>query len=143
MTTPCRIDLWRWIFVSSQLQMEKSFFDKQTKIVNAEGDVIARLTEPEGVVVADVELSAQTPSAPSMVQPEFSYSSMTYLGVDILGPAMMERAYREGVREAWGKKMAPKRRSVRWFIIVVLVFIASFAALMRGLGMLVERKRDK
>ena len=138
-----RIDLWRWIFVSSQLQMEKSFFDKQTKIVNAEGDVIARLTEPEGVVVADVELSAQTPSAPSMVQPEFSYSSMTYLGVDILGPAMMERAYREGVREAWGKKMAPKRRSVRWFIIVVLVFIASFAALMRGLGMLVERKRDK
>lgn len=138
-----RVDLWRWIFASSQLQVEKSFFDKQTKIVNNGGDVVARLTEAEGVVVADVELSSQTPSAPSMVQPEFSYSSVTYLAVDILGPAMMERAYREGVREAWGKKMAPKRRSVRWFIIVSLILIATFAALMRGLGMLVERKRDK
>lgn len=138
-----RVDLWRWIFASSQLQVEKSFFDKQTKIVNNGGDVVARLTEAEGVVVADVELSSQTPSAPSMVQPEFSYSSVTYLAVDILGPAMMERAYREGVREAWGKKMAPKRRSVRWFIIVSLILIATFAALMRGLGMLVERKREK
>ncbi|MGV2436970.1 MAG UNVERIFIED_CONTAM: carbon-nitrogen hydrolase family protein [Anaerolineae bacterium] len=56
-----RVDLWRWIFASSQLQVEKSFFDKQTKIVNNGGDVVARLTEAEGVVVADVELSSQTP----------------------------------------------------------------------------------
>lgn len=136
-----RPDLWRHIPRAHDMDMSAEYYD-QTKIVNAAGEIIGRVTDEEGYTIADVELADETPTAPTSKQPEIPYSNATYFFVDVFGPALMERLYREGVRRHWGQKMAPFQQSVRWSIVIGLAVLGVIAGVLRALGGLTSRKKQ-
>lgn len=138
-----RPDLWWHIPNAHEIEMRAGYYN-QTKITNVAGDVVSSVASDvdEGVTVTTVELPDTTPSKPTAAQPEIPYSNATYFFVDVFGPAIMERLYREGVRRQWGQKMAPFQRSVRWSIVIVLAIVGIIAGIVRGLGSLTARKKS-
>lgn len=128
-----RPDLWKHFNRAEKVEIEKGFY-YQTKIVGGDGRVRAHLEDPEGFIMDEIDLPDETPPKPSTPQPAIPISNATYFLADVIGPAVMESAYREGVRGAWGKRMAPRRQSVRWIPVIAIGLLAMLAAIVRGLG---------
>ena len=101
-----RPDLWARLSQAPNVQIEAGF-DPQTKVINAEGQVVARVTEKgDGYTLAEVPL-ADTPPCPHTPQPTMRTSRFIYFMVDILGTHLVTPLYRRGVRRQWGAHMAP------------------------------------
>lgn len=85
----------------------ESGFDKQTKIIDAAGQVIARVNDDgDGYTLAEVTLADETPK-PGYEQPKMRTPKEAFFLSDILGNALMTVLYRRGVRRQWGAQMAP------------------------------------
>lgn len=130
-----RPDLWGQVGKGEEMEMRTTYYN-QTKIVSGTGEVLARVTSDEGVSVVEVELADTAPAAPTEPQPEIPFSTAAYFFADVLAPALMEQAYRDGIRRHWGQKMAPFQRSIRWSIVLGLGLLGIVAALLRGVGQL-------
>jgi hypothetical protein len=137
--TLLRPDLWRHLPNAHDVELVAGYYE-ETKIVDASGQVIARVNEPEGFVMQEITLADTTPAAPTTPQPDIPYAASTYFFTDVFGPAQMEKVYREGVRRQWGKRMAPFQQSYRWHIIIGLGLLGLLAALLRFVGRLTAGK---
>ncbi len=104
----------------------------QTKIVQADGTVAARVTESgDRYTLAEVEL-ADMPPQPTQPQPSFKLTAMTYFTSDWLTPTLMTFLYRAGIRRQSGEQMAPLDFTTRkWLVALAAAF---------GLGWLLRRR---
>ena len=130
-----RPDLWRHVRKADEIEITASYYN-QTKVLNAQGKVVSRLTDPEGFTIAEVELPEETPPASTENQPHLPFTTLSYFYTDVMVPALMERPYREGVRRQWGQRMAPFQRSIRWSIVIGLGLLGIIAAMIRFIGRL-------
>jgi hypothetical protein len=128
-----RPDLWRHIPKGEDVTMHATYY-QQTKVVGAGGEVLAHFEGEEGYVVAPVQLPDERPPTPQTAQPEMPYSNAAYFLIDVVGTALTERLYRDGIRRQWGQKMAPFQRSIRWSIVIGLGVLGMVAGLIRGIG---------
>ncbi|MFZ4816707.1 MAG: carbon-nitrogen hydrolase family protein [Phototrophicaceae bacterium] len=134
-----RPDLWRHLPHADEVEIQSDYYS-QTKIINAAGDVLSRVETDEGVTVSGITLADDTPKAPSAEQPEIPYNWATYFLVDVISPAVLADAYRAGVRQQFGQKMAPRQGSIRWEVIIGLGLIGVFAAVLRLIGNATSRQ---
>ena len=130
-----RPDLWRFISRGEDIEMTAGYHE-QAKIVDANGVEKATVGSGEGFTMAVVDLPDETPTAPTAPQPEIPYTNSTYFFIDYFAPALMDKLYRDGIRQQWGQKMAPFQRSIRWSIVLGLGLVAVIAGLLRGIGQL-------
>jgi len=87
--------LWRYLRKAKNACIECGFYP-QGKIVDAQGNVVARITEEgDRMVVAEVELADNTP-IPTTPQPRSRYTRYAYLVSDKLLALPMRRHYRRG-----------------------------------------------
>ena len=115
-----RPDLWRRIGQADEVLIETGF-DLETKVVNAVGEVIARVQQPgDGFTLATVTLPDDRP-APGYAQPKFNMTVPGMLLSDVIGPTLVTPAYRAGARRQWGARMAPVDPRTRQWLIVALV----------------------
>lgn len=90
-------------------------FIQQAKIVNADGEVLARITEDgDGLTLAEVTLADQPPKPLS--PPPRSYPWTVYFMADWLAPAAMVPLYRRGYRRQFGPRMSPVSRQTRMWL---------------------------
>lgn len=136
-----RPDLWRHIRKAYDAEILADYYS-QTKIINADGTVQARVTEQEGVMLGEIELADETPTPDTATQPDIPYAASTYFFTDVFGPAQMETYYREGVRRQWGQRMAPFKRSYRWHIVLGLGLLGLLATALRFVGRLAEGDKE-
>lgn len=89
---------------ASQLQMSSSFIPS-SKIVDANGQVIAQRhpTEGEGYAMAEITLQMQRPKT-NGVQPKSPIATLAYLQADSILPWMMHSVYRKGVTKIKAKR---------------------------------------
>ena len=98
------------------------------KVVDAEGRVLAELTQEQGetFTVAEVVLADDLPR-PRRAQPASLAPPLTYLVSDVLLPSLSIPVYRKGLRRAWGGGMAPVAVSTRrWTVLLALGAVAGF-----------------
>ncbi|MEL6151041.1 MAG: carbon-nitrogen hydrolase family protein [Chloroflexota bacterium] len=139
--TLTRPDLWRHVRRASDAEIVTGYY-AQTKIVDAQGEVLARVADEEGCVAAEVEIAEQQPVPIMDEQPDIPFAASSYFFIDVFGPAQVEKYYRRGVRQQWGQRMAPHKRSYRWPIIIGLGVLSLLAALLRFLGHLTAGKQE-
>jgi predicted amidohydrolase len=114
-----RPDLWERIPQADETVVEAGF-DLETKVVDAAGQVLARVTEPgDGFTLAEVTLPDERPT-PGYPQPKFDMRPLTYLLSDIIGPALLVETYRQGARRVWGARMAPVDPRTRLWLVIAL-----------------------
>ncbi len=120
--------LWDKLADAKDVRVEASF-DKQTKIVGADGQVAARVTEEgDGFVLAEVELPDETPQ-PVGEQPAMRTSPMAYFSGDIVGNVLLSPVYRQGLRRQRGEHMAPLDYATKVWT-AALIVVALFGWLM-------------
>ncbi len=140
--TMMRPDLWRHLGRAHDTEFLTDYYS-QTKIVSAQGEPIARVSDDEGFTLAEIELADETPPAPeNETQPEIPLAATAYFFADVFGPSQVEKDYREGVRQQWGQRMAPHQRSYRWHIILGLGALGLLAAILRFIGRLTAGRRE-
>jgi hypothetical protein len=81
---------------------------ESTGIYTADGKLLSKVegTAAQGLAVADVPLPDKRPQ-PVGRQPVINISLVTYYLSDVLLPWLTLPVYRKGLRQAWGKQMAP------------------------------------
>ncbi len=115
-----RPDLWERVAQADDVVLETGF-DRETKVVNAAGEVIARVEQPgDGFTVATVTLPDDRPT-PGYDQPKINMTPLGLLLSDVIGPALVTPVYRAGARQQWGARMAPFDPRTRQWLVVVLV----------------------
>ena len=98
------------------------------KVVDAEGRVLAELTQEQGetFTLAEVVLADERPR-PGRAQPACLASPLVYLVSDVLLPSVSIPVYRKGLRRTWGGGMAPVGVSTRrWTVFLALGVVAGF-----------------
>jgi predicted amidohydrolase len=89
-----RPDLWR---KADSAIMETGYF-RETKIVDAQGTVLARIDhDQDGVVVAEVTYADQPP-IPKTKQPPMHTHPFAYFAADILSNLFLSNVYRRGIK---------------------------------------------
>lgn len=109
------------LFQARSARLEAGYY-RQTKVVNGDGTVAARVsTDGDGFVLAEVALADTIPQ-PRSQQPAQSYGPLAYLLSDLLLPALTGFAYRRGYRRALGRHMAPLDPATlqRWTLVAAL-----------------------
>ncbi len=108
------------------------------KVVDAEGQVLAELSQDEGetFTMAEVTLARERPQ-PTRPQPRSRLSSLIYLTSDTILPFLTIPTYRRGLRRVWGKHMAPIEAETRQW----LAFFSLGMAIAFLLGWLLGRRR--
>jgi predicted amidohydrolase len=131
--------LWKQLLHTNQISLECRFYP-QTKIVDAQGNLLATITEEgDHCVVAEVEL-ADVPPKPLTSQPKSAYTPYAYLMSDWIAPALMTLLYRRGYRRQFGQQMAPVDYTTRvWSVVAILALIFG-GVLGAAIG---KGKRDK
>lgn len=125
-----RPDLWRWIPQAHLIHLE-SGYDLQTKVIDAQGEILNRVLKVgDGVAAAEVTLS-DLPPVPTEKQPPMRTSPLAYLVADALGEALATRHYRIGARRQWGNRVAPIDPRTRVWV--------GAAATMAAIGMFAGR----
>jgi hypothetical protein len=121
-----RPDLWAWLEQAEQVEVV-SRYDKQGKVVDANGNVVARVTaDGDGFTLAEVEF-ADHPPKPTTEQPTTNLTLPFFAVIDVITPALMNMLYRQGVREQWGAHMAPvDPRTKIWAGVVVAAAVAGW-----------------
>ncbi len=100
------------------------------KIVAADGSVITELSQDAGetFTIADVTLADEKPQ-PHAPQPPATASPISYLASDYILPLITTPVYRQGLRQTWGRHMAPiNAASRRWLIYLGLTGLVAFVA---------------
>jgi hypothetical protein len=113
--------LVRYLPQASEMQMSCDM-TQGCKVVDASGQVLTELTQEQGetFTIAEVTLADERPR-PRKPQPTSPVSFITYLSSDVLLPLLTVPTYRQGLRRAWGKEMAPVEASTRrWTILLGL-----------------------
>ncbi|HEX2621051.1 MAG TPA: carbon-nitrogen hydrolase family protein [Phototrophicaceae bacterium] len=107
-----RPDLWKHLPDASAAHLECGYFP-QTKIIDAHGQVLSRVTETgDRFTLSEVEI-ADTPPQPADVQPSFKLTPITYFVSDWLTPGLMTTLYQTGLRRQFGSQMAPLDRGTK------------------------------
>jgi predicted amidohydrolase len=126
-----RPDLWNQLGQAGQVKIEAGY-DPQTKVVGADGNVLARVTGPgDGFTLAEVTLADQTPQ-PTGEPPPMHTPPMAYFLVDVVGANLLTAVYRQGVRRRWGGRMAPIDPRTRLWVSAVVGAAAAGWLLGRG-----------
>ena len=112
-------------------------FGHHTQVIDAEGKVIARVSQDgDAFTVATIDLADEKPY-PTDEQPIFAYPPQEYVAIDILSDAVYSSVYQKGVRQQWGTRMAPLDWATKvWAGVTVVVLF---------MGMIIgslSRKRD-
>jgi hypothetical protein len=124
-----RPDLWKHTSQAEDAYLESGYYP-QTKVVDANGAVKARVTETgDGFTMAEVAL-ADTPPQPTAPQPDFKLTPLTYLLSDWITPSMTTPLYRMGLQRQSGAQMAPLDLSTKKWLVAVVG--ALFAGLWMG-----------
>ncbi|MCP4426860.1 MAG: carbon-nitrogen hydrolase family protein, partial [Chloroflexi bacterium] len=98
------------------------------KIVAADGSVTAELSQDAGetFVIAEVTLADEKPQ-PQTPQPPAAASPISYLASDYILPLITTPVYRQGLRQTWGRHMAPiNATSRRWLIYLGITSLITF-----------------
>jgi hypothetical protein len=105
---------------AAQAMIEADYYP-QTKIVDAQGHVLSRVTrDGDGFALAEVEL-ADHPPKPSSPQPDFKLTPLAYATSDWLVPAFTIPLYRMGLRRQFGAHMAPVDLATRKWLVGVMI----------------------
>lgn len=114
-----RPDLWKHTAHAEQAYLESGYYP-QTKIVNADGSVQARVTESgDSFTIAEVTLEDVLPQ-PEAIQPDFKITALSYFSSDWLLYSLTTSLYRQGLQKQFGNKMAPLDFSSRkWLVALV------------------------
>ena len=115
--------LWKQLFQVNQIYLECGFYP-QTKIVDAQGNRLAQITEEgDRCIMAEIEL-ADAPPKPLVPQPKSAYTPYTYLMSDWVAPALMTLLYRRGYRRQFGRQMAPVDYTTKvWSVAAIAALI--------------------
>jgi hypothetical protein len=99
--------LIKYLSQASGLQMTCDFVPG-CKVVSALGHALSALTPEQGetFTIAEVTLPDRRP-APSGPQPPSRLPRLALVISDVFLPGIVWPAYRQGVRRAWGERMAP------------------------------------
>ncbi|MBE2199190.1 MAG: carbon-nitrogen hydrolase family protein [Anaerolinea sp.] len=85
------------------------------KVVDGDGRILAQRSQAEGdgFALAAVTLAGQRPQ-PTVPQPVTRAPLLSYFISDVALPLLTAPVYRQGVRRAWGERMAPFTATARW-----------------------------
>ena len=99
----------------------------QTKIINAQGEVVGRVAEPgDHFTVATVEL-ADTPPYPIDPEPTIGATRFSHFVSDWFIPAVMIPLYRAGLRKHFGSQYAPvDPRTRMWSVGLLAALLIGF-----------------
>jgi len=101
-----RPDLWGRMAQADTVRLEAGY-DKQTKIVDGQGQVVARVSaNGDGYAIGVVSLP-DSPPEPTRPQPRMQTSPWAYLMADVIGAGVLSNTYRRELRRRFGKRMAP------------------------------------
>jgi len=129
--------LIKYLPQAGQLQMSCDLVPG-CKIVDANGQVLTELAQEQGetFTIAEVAL-AKKKRFPQEPQPASPISWLTYIVSDTVVPWLTIPVYRKGLRQVWGRQMAPvEPRTRRCMILLGMSVIASFL-----MGFLLGRRR--
>ena len=104
------------------------------KIMDAQGQVVAKIVQPgDQYVIAGITLADQ-PSDPIAPQPRMRTSPLGFLASDALVTNSVISLYRRGVRRQWGKHMAPfdPRTRVWTSVVIGAAAIGALAGFLAG-----------
>ncbi|MCC7448756.1 MAG: carbon-nitrogen hydrolase family protein [Anaerolineae bacterium] len=117
--TAARPDLWSRVAQASDVVVEADF-DPQTKVIDANGQVVARVTDRgDGFTLAEVALADTLPKPPAS-QPPMRTAPLTYFLVDVFGASAVTLLYRQRIRRQWGEHMAPVDPRTKMWAVAVL-----------------------
>lgn len=110
------------------------------QVVDGEGRPLAKLSQADGedFTLAEVTLPDKKP-VPDQPQPRSPVPASTYFLSDILLPLLMISVYRQGLRRAWGRHMAPVQAATRRW----LAGLGVAAGLAFWIGVIVGRNQTK
>jgi hypothetical protein len=98
------------------------------KIVNANGVIVTELSQDAGetFAITEVTLVDEKPQ-PQAPQPPATASPISYLASDYILPLITTPVYRQGLRQTWGRHMAPiNAASRRWLIYLGITSLLAF-----------------
>jgi hypothetical protein len=122
--TLLRPDLWSQLDRADQAVITAGYYP-QTKVIDANGNVLGRVTEDgDGYTLAEVTL-ADTPPQPTTPQPDFKLTALSYFTSDWMTPTLTAPLYRAGLKQQYGTHMAPLDFTTRkWLIGLVAALVA-------------------
>lgn len=128
---------WRDRLEQAEDVIFEAGYGKFGKVIDADGRVIARIEhDGDGCAVAEVELPDDLPQ-PTERQPAMRLPTLAHFLIDAVGTNAMIEVYREGVRRAWGERMAPRDpRTIMWGYA-----LAATAVIAGGIGFMMGRRR--
>lgn len=115
--------LWKYLPEAPETRLTCGFYP-QTKIVDAQGNILGQVTQDgDQFVVAEIEL-AETPPRPITYQPKSSFAPYAYFTSDWLTPSLMTWLYRRGYRRQLGRQMAPIDHATKvWAVVVAAALV--------------------
>lgn len=121
-----RPDLWSILADAPSLEVESGYYP-QAKIVNANGEVVSRVTaEGDNFVIGEIEMADQPPQ-PLTPQPPSAFKPLAYLYSDVLLALLTMPLYREGYRRRFGRHFAPVDQATKlWTTATLAAFGAGF-----------------
>lgn len=114
---------WKQLVQANLIYLECGFYP-QTKIVDAQGNVLAQITEDGDRCVVSEIVIADTPPKPLIPQSKSAYTPYSYLMSDWIAPALMTLRYRRGYRRQFGRQMAPVDYTTKvWSIVAIAALV--------------------
>lgn len=133
-----RPDLWdNALMEGAQVRLQAGF-DAQTKIVDAGGQVLGRVTTPgDAYVLTEIALP-DAPPQPQTPPPLMHTSPIAYLFADYLTPALAGWDYIRMLRLRWGPQAAPLTSRRRFWLSIGVI-----TALIALVGVLKSQRNDE
>ncbi|MBN2389786.1 MAG: carbon-nitrogen hydrolase family protein [Anaerolineae bacterium] len=119
--------LVKYLPQARRLQVTYTFV-QGCKVVDADGTVLAELTQEQGetFAVAEVMVPEKRPE-PRDAQPKLPVPLPAYWISDVLLPGLALPTYRRGSRRTWGPRMAPVRPATqRWLLALGAVALINY-----------------
>jgi predicted amidohydrolase len=118
--------------------MLEAKFGYHTQVIDADGKVLARVTQDgDAFTVATIDL-ADEKYQPDSEQPVFDVTPQDYVAIDVLSDMLYAPVYQRQLKRQWGKHMAPIDWATKvWASVTV---IALFLGMIIGS---ISRKKDR
>jgi predicted amidohydrolase len=135
-----RPDLWPRLVQAPEVHLEAGY-DLQTKVIDADGKVIARVMDKgDGFTLAEITLAASRPQPKARQQPPMRTPPAAYLFADSVAAGLGVGLYRQGVRRQWGARMAPVDPRTRSWLTSLAALLAAFWFVRRLLQRVTPRR---